>query len=423
MKKIIIVMLAAIPFTGFAQTSKVTTAWKNLGDYKTSGDPQSLQKAKDAIDLATVHEETSKEAKTWVRRGEVYLALYEHALRAETEKQTDPAKKVALGYQLTPTNDLDVAQEAFRKALELDTKKSYTRDIKEPLKRIASHYENKGVSLYNSRLYPEAVPAFENAYQVRTALNPGTVDTTNIVNVAISAEKGKVYDKAKNYYQKLIDIKHGKGGTNYTSLANVYMATGDTAGAMEVIKKGRAAFPDDIDLLITETNHYLKKDQKEAAIANLKAAIEKKPNDATLYLVLANTYDRMANPKDDDGRDAAKPANYEQLIIDAETNYKKAIELSPDNVDALYSLGALYFNHGVGISRAADSIKDMAKYNAENKRASEQFEKALPHLEKAHRLSPSDRSTMIALKQIYARLNQPEKVKEMNDKLNAGKSK
>lgn len=416
-------LVAAMPFTGFAQTAKVTTAWRNLEDYKTSGDIQALEKAKEAIDLATAHAETSQEAKTWLRRGEVYMALYEHTLRAETEKQADPAKKVALGYQLTPTSDLDVAQEAFRKTLELDKKKSYTREAKEPLKRSASHYENKGVSLYNSKLYAEAVPAFEKAYEVRTVLNPGTIDTTNIVNIAVSAEKGKVYDKAKEYYQKLIDIKHGKGGNNYTSLANVYMAAGDTTGAMEVIRKGRTAFPDDIDLLITETNHYLKKDQKEAAIANLKAAIAKKPNDPTLYLVLANTYDRMANPKDADGRDAAKPANYDQLITDAETNYKKAIELSPDNVDALYSLGALYFNYGVGIGRAADSIKDMAKYNAENKRASEQFEKALPHLEKAHKLSPSDRSTMIALKQIYARLNQPEKVKEINDKLNAGKSK
>jgi tetratricopeptide (TPR) repeat protein len=421
MKKLIIMLIAAMPLAGFAQSAKVITAWKNLQDYKTSGDPASLQKAKDAIDLATANEDTKQEAKTWLYRGQIYMALYELALKNESEKQADPAKKVALGYQLTPSNDLDVAQEAFRKTLELDKKSAYTKEAKDPLKRSASHYENKGVSLYNSKLYAEAVPAFEKAYEVRTALNPGVTDTTNLVNIAVSAEKGKVYDKAKTYYQKLIEIKHGKGGANYTSLANVYMASGDTTGAMEVIKKGRAAFPGDIDLLITETNHYLKKDQKEAAINNLKTAIEKKPNDANLYLVLANTYDRMANPKDAEGRDAAKPANYEQLITDAEAYYKKAIEISPDNVDALYSLGALYFNHGVGIGRAADSIKDMAKYNAENKRAGEQFTKALPHLEKAHALSPTDRSTMIALKQIYARLNQPDKVKEISDKLNAGK--
>ena len=414
-------LVAAMPLAGFAQSAKVTTAWRNLEEYKTSGDIQSLQKAKEAIDLATAHEETSMQAKTWFRRGEVYMALFEHALKAETEKQADPAKKTALGYQLVPAGDLDVAQEAFRKSIELDKKNDFSKDAKAALKRSASHYENKGVSLYNSKLYAQAVPAFEKAHEVRTALNPNVIDTLNMVNVAVSAEKGKVYDKAKVYYQKLIDIKHGKGGANYTSLANIHMAAGDTAGALEVIKKGRTAFPDDLDLLITETNNYLKKDQKEAAINNLKTAIEKRPTDPTLYLVLANTYDRMATPKGPDGRDAARPANYEQLITDAETYYKKAIELAPDNADALYSLGALYFNHGVSIGRNADSIKDMAKYNAENKRAADQYTKALPYLETAHSLSPSDRSTMIALKQIYARLNQPDKVKEITDKLNAGK--
>lgn len=423
MKKILIFLIAAMPVAGFAQSAKVQTAYGNLRDYRGSGDLTSLQKAKDAIDLAAVHEDTKDQAKTWHYRGQIYQAMYEHLLKAETDKLTDITdanKKTMAAYQTTPTNDLDVAQEAFRKVLELDKKNIYTSEAKTSLNRISLHYQNKGIALYNAKSYGDAISVFENAYTVNSTL--GVVDTSNLINVAVCAERSKNYDKAKTSYQKLIDLKHG-GGNTYSSLANIYVASGDTAGSIAIIQKGRAAYPNDVNLLISETNHYLKADKKEEAINNLKLAIQKKPNDPNLYLVLGNIYDNLANPRDNAGKELPKPANYETLIADAEANYKKAIELKADYFDALYNLGALYNNHGVTISKAADSIKDMAKYNAENKRASDEYTKALPYLEKAHEMNPSDRQTMYALKQIYARLNQPDKVKVMNDKLNAGKSK
>jgi tetratricopeptide (TPR) repeat protein len=423
MKKLLIVLIAAMPAVGFAQSGKVTTAWKNHQDYQKSKDPASLQKAKDAIDLATVHEETKVEPKTWKYRADIYLDLYELALRTATDNVKDVSdvnKKTMMGYQNAPSVDLDAAQEAYRKVLELDKKNVYTAASKNALGRIATHYQNRGIALYNVKSFAEAVPAFEKAYEVNGSL--GVQDTNNLVNIAIAAEKGKVYDKAKMYYQKMIDTKQG-GGSNYASLYNVHMAMGDTVGAMDIVKKGRTAYPDDVNLLITETNYFLKKDKKEDALNNLKLAIQKKPNDANLYLVLGNVYDNLANPKDAAGKELPKPANYEELLANAETNYKKAIELKADYFDALYNLGALYNNHGVVISKAADSIKDMAKYNAENKRATDEYNKALPYLEKAHTMNASDKPTMYALKQIYARLNMPDKVKEMNDKINAGKSK
>lgn len=423
MKKLIILLVTAMPIAGFAQTGKVTTAWRNLTDYQKTQDVTSLTKAKDAIDLAAAHEETKADAKTWNYRGHVYMSLYELSLKGETEKLkdiSDPNKKTITGYQNTPVNDLDQAQEAYRKVLELDKKNVYSAEAKNGLAKCAMHYQNKGIALYGAKSFENAVPAFEKAYETNKAL--GIVDTTNLVNLAIAAERGKVYDKAKVYYQKLVDAKQG-GGNTYSSLAQMYLHTGDTTGGMEIVKKGRAVYPNDINLLITETNYYLKKDKKDEAINNLKLAIQQKPQDASLYLVLGNIYDNLANPKDAAGKDLPKPANYEQLLTDAVNNYKKALEYKPDYFDALYNLGALYFNHGIVIGRNADSIKDAAKYSAENKRASQEYELALPYLEKAHQMNPTDKQAMYALKQIYARLNQPEKVKEMNDKMNAAKGK
>jgi tetratricopeptide (TPR) repeat protein len=423
MKKLLIIMIAAMPILAQAQSAKVVTAFRNLDDYKRSKDPASLVKAKEAIDLAINHEDTKNEAKTWAYRGQIYMTMYETSLKAETDKLTDitdPNKRTIAGYQNTPTNDLDAAQESYRKVLDLDKKAVYTAEAKNTLSRCAVHYQNKGIALYNAKSYGEAINIFENAYNVNTAL--GMVDTTNIVNVAVCAERSKSYDKAKTFYQKLIELKQG-GGSTYSSLANIYLTAGDTAGSIDIIKRGRTAYPNDVNLLITETNYFLRNDKKEQAINNLKLAIQAKPTDANLYLVLGNVYDNLANPKDAANKDLPKPANYDELLGNAESYYKKAIEIKSDYFDALYNLGALYNNHGVTISKAADSIKDMAKYNAENKRATDEYNKALPYLEKAHAMNATDRPTMYALKQIYARLNMPDKVKEMNDQLNAGKSK
>ena len=101
----------------------------------------------------------------------------------------------------------------------------------------------------------------------------------------------------------------------------------------------------------------------------------------------------------------------------AETDYKKAIELKPDYFDALYNLGVLYNNHGVVLNKIADQITDNAKNKTANDLALAKFTNALPVLEKALELNPKDKNTMFALKQIYARTQQPDKVKEINERL------
>ena len=178
MKRILIVLIAAMPVAGFAQSAKVTTAVMNYRDYNNTKDFASLQKAKDAIDLATNHEDTKGEAKTWKYRGDIYLAMFESTMKSETDKLvdiTDANKKTMAAYQVTPSNDLDAAQEAYRKVIELDKKNIYTSDSKNALSRCAVHYQNKGIALYNAKSYTEAIPVFENAFTVNSAL--GSVDT------------------------------------------------------------------------------------------------------------------------------------------------------------------------------------------------------------------------------------------------------
>jgi len=419
MKKCILLLVAVTSFNFvIAQEAKVVSAINYLRDFDRSNEKESLDKAKESIDLASENEKTKNEAKTMSYRGQIYLRIFDNNHKMAMDKLTtitDPNKRTLTAYQNVSVTELETAYAAYTKAKTLDSKNIYAEDIKSGIARIAMHFENKGIADYNAKKYAEALPSFEKAYEIN-----GVKDTSNLSNCATVAERANNYEKAKAYYQKMIDANVGKSKT-YSYLYNVYLAMKDTVGGVAVLTKGRASYPNDVDLLISETNYFLKTNNSEKALSNLNAAIVAKPADANLYLVRGNMSDNMANPKDDKQADLPKPKNYEELLKSAETDYKKAIELKPDYFDALYNLGALYTNHGVNFAKGADAITDQKKYDAEIAKANGEFNKAMPVLEKAHEVNPTDRATMLALKQIYARLQQTDKLNKIVEKLKVSK--
>jgi tetratricopeptide (TPR) repeat protein len=193
---------------------------------------------------------------------------------------------------------------------------------------------------------------------------------------------------------------------------------------MESLSKGRASFPNDIGLLTQETNLFLEKGKQEQALANLKLSIEKDPNNSLFYFITAQIYEALANPKDKaSGKDLEKPSNFDELFSKAETNYLKAIDLKPSNVEylynSLYNLGAMYNNYGVYVANhKIEKITDMAKYQKENEaKAQVYYKKAIPYLEQALAIKTDDRSTMTALRKLYYLTGNDAKALEMSNKL------
>ena len=415
MKKIALFLIAAAPvFTAVAQPSKLVNTINYLRDFNSSHEIESLTKAKENIDLASANPETKDMAKTQKLRAEVYVTIFDNDLRMETEKLVsinDPNKRSLAAYQNASSASLSEAFTACTYGKSVDTKGNYTSEFNTFTTRISSHFENKAIADYNAKKYADALPSFEKAYEIN-----GAKDTTSLSNCALVADRGAIYDKAKLYYQKMIDNKQGFGNT-YSSLVNVYLMMKDTVVGMDMLKKGRVAYPNDINLVITETNYFLKTNNSKEALNNLNIALTAKPKDANLYLVRGNIYDNLANPKDAAGKDMEKPKDYNEKLKLAESDYQKAIELKPDYFDAMYNLGVLYNNHGVALNKIADKITDNAKYKEANDLATAEFSKALPVLEKALEVNPKDRNTMYALKQIYARMQLLDKLKAMNEKL------
>jgi tetratricopeptide (TPR) repeat protein len=377
MKRTIFAMLIMMSVSViFGQTNKRTSAF----NYQRYG---KLDLAKQAIDEAAQDEKTIMDAKTWFYRGNIYY---------------DIGVSIDENYRKLDPDPFGVAYQSYMKAKELDTKGEFMVDIIKYTIAVGEGYYNKGVLYYNEQKFKEAALSFEQAFIVGQSV--GNIDTTALINAAVSAAQGDENQLAKQYYQQLIKMNVQKPDI-YASLAEIYKVEGDTALALKTVGEGRVIFPDDFNLLIAETNIYLVTDEKEKAMVDLETALKIDNTNPSIFFAVGTIYDQMGD------------------IEKASSAYENAISISPDYFEANYNLGALYVNQAADIlDKANDLPLDAVKeYDLQKASADEMLKKSLPFLEKALELMPEDVNTMVSLKEIYTRLGMTEKLENINLRL------
>lgn len=430
-----------------AQKGKVQTAWRALSDYEEtvkdgSANLSYLNKAKEAIDLALAHEDTKNQAKAHAYKMRISYAQFQYNLDAEKKKLeavvSDKNERLLQAYGNTELSDFETASQELNKVKELDPK--FMETIQQGLEKGVSALEEDELRFavaaqqmkmeagyiasgkYKAKKYDEAADYFYKTGVMNSILYK-TKDTANFYNACISASKAKNNDKILDYNKKMIDASIA-APYNYEAMYMAQLNKGDSAAAIESLRKGRAAFPDDMGLLTQETNQFLARGKQQEALNNLKVSLERDPKNALFYFITGQIYENMADPKDKiTGKDQEKPKNFDELFKNAETNYLKAIELNPANKEylynSLYNLGAMYNNYGGYLANhKIEKITDMAKYQKENEaKAQEFYKKAIPFLERALAIKGDDRSTMSALRKLYLLTGNDAKAKEMTEKL------
>ena len=398
-----IIGLIVTAYFGFSQNSKVVSAY----NYHNSG---KLDKAKENIDLATVHVKTMGNAKTWFYRGNIYIDIYRS--QDSIYKNLDP-------------DALPKAYEAYLKAKELDTKKQYLVDILTRMPIIGEAYFNDGAKLYNKGMtalnaqdsvlsreeFKQSVISFETAYEIYQEM--GRVDTTTIYYVSIAAELGEDYDKAITNLETLMEMNYPEASI-YSSAGSIYYTQlKDTLKATATYAAGRERFPDDLNLLLNETNFFLAEEETEKALNNLKLAAEIDETNPTIFFAIGAKYNEVVD--DTSKTNEMRRGAFEQ----ATSAYKKSIEIKPDYFDPNYNMGALYVNAAATLIEVANDLPldQQAKYDSLKSEANQYLGDCLPYLEKAHELDSQDRSTLISLKEIYTRLGMDDKRKEIDAKL------
>jgi len=389
-KSVVTVALFMITIAVFCQPNRVVNAY----NYLRSGQ---LDKAKENIDIAIEHPRTQGEAKTWLYRGNVYLAI------ALTEDEK---------FKNLHPEPLIESYNAYQKSMEIDPE--YIQPTANPpsaklgLFIIGEQHYNKGVELFNIQHYDKAIIEFEKTKRINSIF--GMKDSLATFNAAICAIQIDDHDKAIQYLRELVSMNYDNP-LIFGYLATLYNEKGETERAMQVIRGGKTKYPDDLNIIIAETNLYLATGDIENAQKTLALAIEKDPYNALLYFTVGSNYDQMSRAEDVSEEDRIT------FMEESEKAYLKAIEIQPGYFDAYYNLGALFYNEGVRIFEIADAIADLREYSKYKDKFDSMWNKAIPYLEKAHEIDPNDIYTLQSLRILYARLSMTEKHNDADAKL------
>lgn len=372
------------------------------------GDKADFTEARALIKGALENPETKDDAQTWYVAG----FIEDQQFSAERTKQI-------LGQQPNEPvmyDALIAILPYFKKAYELDQlpnekgkiKPKYSKDIKSILSADHVYYFNGGAYYFDQKDYKKAYDFFNQYLEIselpmfegtQTAEKDSTFMTVQFYAAVAATQLGdsptaiKALERAKDTDFRQNDI--------YQYLAYEYQQAKDTVNFEKVLEEGMAKFPNEEYYLMNLINNYIYSGRNEKAIEYLNTAIAKDPNNSQLYHVMGMVYE--TGLKD---------------YANAEKFFSKALELNPEAVESLSSLGRVYYNQGVNKQGEANMINDSKKYQEELTVAKDLFKKALPYFEKAHQLKPDESEYKIALRGIYYNLNMGPELEAIEAEMN-----
>lgn len=411
MKRVILGILSLLLVAAMAQAQdgkkSYNRAKKAFGIYNL--DPQSnkgkLQEAIEELGAASKDAEMKSDAKLWLLKGEV---LNEVATQMVAAKQlnmpTDELPKV--------NKPASMAYDAYTQALEVAEKNWETKDALKGLRAAQSNLYNLGIFNYEDQNYEVAFEDFQKVIAAHEILkkegSESSLDAEEDYNqqlyitglAALNAEKAA---DAASMFEELYKKNYDKPAI-YEALYKIN-ADKDVDQAYTYLAAGREKYPDDVSLLFAEINHFLRINKLDELISKIKTAIEKEPENISLYSTLGNVYDNLFQKELEAGNEEKAQEHFDNAL----QYYNEALEIKPDFFDAVYSIGALYYNKAAAKTQELNELANdfskegLKKYDAKKEEIFALFEDALPHFKKAESMNPNDVNTLIALKEIFAR--------------------
>ncbi len=377
MKKIILLVLLIGGLTfAQAQRSKVVSAF-NYAKPKYN----ELDKAMKAIDEAKDHSKTQDDAKTWYYRGMIYQRIYQDS-----------------SFHHLHENPLKEAMASFEKALELDEKERYEKEILNYFNIALQQGLNQGIIFLRAEKPQKSFEMFEQlikSAKLEETFSIEELDLGLYYFAAIAAQQAKMPEKANEYYKKSIKVGH-EVSRSYLLMAQNYKNMEDTAQYVATLKDGLENAEDNKNIMLLLVDYFQKAGKLQEALQYMQKAIKADPENVSLYFAMGNVYSELGKPEK------------------AEESYNTAINIDPDNVDVLFNLGTLFFNTGAEYRNEANELDldEKEAYDSLTNRSIEMFKKAANFFERAHKVAPKDKDVLKTLKKIYMQLRREEGTKE-----------
>jgi Flp pilus assembly protein TadD len=421
-KYVLLASALLISVSNFAQKDQIKAAEKAMKNGNSAEAISELNQAESLITSAT----DGEKAQYYFVKGNAYLDM--------ATKKMEVAK------------NLSGAAKAYQQVLSIEKasgKSKYTSQVQTSIAEVKNQLINGAVEAGKAEDYKTASALLYQSYEL------DKTDLEKLYYAGNYALNGKDYETALTYYVDLKKQNYSGEGISYyaknsineqeeyfgsttasktdrdtkvrlklytnprdekipskkgeilKNISLILVQQGKIDQAKEALSEARLANPDDTDIAMTEANVYLELNDLVMYKKIVMEVLEKNPKDADLLYNL--------------GVIASKTN-----AAEAETYYKKAIEIKPDYVNAYLNLAILKLDADKKIieemNKLGTSEKDNKRYDVLKKQRSDMFNSALPYLEKANELSPENEDVANTLLNVYGAL-------EMNDTKKALKAK
>ena len=413
MKKFVIIVAScmALTFNAAAQRQLIGQAKKDISGLTMTVD--SYNKAFNKFKPALTHEETCNHPGTWALANRMMVELFD-----KYEDNRRVGKKVdikAMGHALLDAYDYGLKSLALDSIPVLDKKgnpvidkktkrpKVKTRFSKEVIGRLLDYHDNYriiGSELYNVKDWDGAYKAWDDYCQMAARTdNPRWIKPDSIVAEVRYYQGIAAWQRADTIDAvRLFSIARHSGYEHKEAYDYALVCLSDLGNEAEVVKLAWEAFlkfgtsdPQYIRILI---NDYLSKEDFSGANDLIDDALEAKPNDDELLnlkgLIIENQED----------------------IYQAFPYYQRCIELNPSNASGLFNVGRYFYNKAMETrqnsrlygKKLADLVNPM-------------YREALPYLEKSYELNPRNADVRNALRDIYYKLGEADKLQAIESSI------
>lgn len=352
------------------------------------------------------------------------------------------------GWALKGDSKFNESVASLKKAIEIDNKiklNKYAEESSFLIEQVEADLVNSAVADNKKDDYKSAAKKLYDAYLI----NPDKEDNIHyLYYAASSAVNAKEYDISLEYYlflknmgytgitseffvtpveseieEKVTETEYNlfKSSKDYTNprigktesrlpeivknIALIYVQKGEVDLAISAIKEAREVNPEDVNLLLSEADLYIKLGDKLKFKELMQEAITKDPNNAILYYNLG-----VINV--DQGK-----------FEDAMTYYKKALELDNSYAPTYLNIVGLILEGESALVDKMNAIvtsnkrSDQVKYDSLELERENLYNDCLPYLEKLIEIDPKNIEALKTAKNIYYTVGENEKFKLMNAKI------
>lgn len=312
---------------------------------------------------------------------------------------------------------------ALDKAYELDAKQA--SKIQAELIKAANFYKEYGNVNYEAAKYTRASNSYVNASKLMAhpAYGPAPEASSLVYNagylmVIDGTTNPDSFVKAEKLLKKALDMGYNDGdGSVYYYLfhsfyGRVATAESDEAKqallqqAKEALTEGVTKYPTNENIISSLLGLYMQHptvgDASEL-IGMIQAAVERDPNSVEMWSSLAL-------------------ANYQLKDFDAcIAAGLKAVELAPEAFETNYRQGIFCAAKGDFLVEKMNNTEYVrqSEYDADYNATNDAYRAALPWLEKAYSINPTNRSVVETLKVIYFRLRDEDGMMDKYNEFNA----